>query len=92
MTRSNVGVVGVGVGVAACAVCCAGPIVAILGTIGLAGLGSTSVIGWIGLLGVAPTIVAYIVLRRRQASCAVAATTVSVATPTRRTPQTTETR
>jgi hypothetical protein len=90
MTRPKVG--GVGVGLAACAVCCAGPIVAILGTLGLAGLSTTFVIGWIGLLVAAATIIAYIVLRRRQASCAAPATTVNVATPTRRTPQTTETR
>jgi hypothetical protein len=89
VTRRNSGVVSVGV--AACAVCCAGPILAFLGSLGLAGLASTFVIGWIGLLGVAATIVAYFVLRRRQASCAAPATTVTVAMSTH-SPQTTETR
>ena len=81
-----------GLGVAACAVCCAGPILAFLGGLGLVGLASTFVIGWVGLLVVAATIVAYIVLRRRRASCAAPATTVNVAPPTRRTPQATDSR
>ena len=64
----------VGLGVAACAACCAGPILAVLGGLSLAGLTSTWLIGRSGLAISAVAGLAYLAARRRRASssCATA--------------------
>lgn len=55
----------VGIGAAACAACCVGPLVALLGGFGLAGLASTLVIGAAGLVIAAAAAAAFVVVRRR---------------------------
>ncbi len=69
-----------GLGVAACVACCAGPILAFLGGIGIAGIASTWLIGGAGLLITAVAVIAFIAVRRRQerSTCA---TDPSVPTP-----------
>ncbi len=87
-TREGVGLVGLGV--AACAACCAGPILAFLGGLTIAGLASTLVIG---VAGLAIALVAgtawFIVRRRRRNACrdGAAGGPVSVASPTARAPR-----
>ena len=54
----------VGAGAAACAVCCAGPILGFLAAIGLGTVVGFAVLGAIGLVGVAVGTIA--VLRRRR--------------------------
>jgi hypothetical protein len=80
----------VGLGAAACAACCAGPIVAFLGGLGVAGLLSAAVIGGVGLLVTAAAVGAMAVRRRRRPSCAVPQEVVPVGAPTRRASQTRE--
>jgi hypothetical protein len=79
MTRRD-GVAVIGVGVAACAVCCAGPILALLGAIGLATVLGVAIFGvvaiFIALLAVP------VVLRRGRRRCADPAGPVSVDAPT----------
>jgi mercuric ion transport protein len=58
------GAVAAGVGVAACAVCCAGPVLAILGAVGLGTLAGVATFGVIGLL-IALLAVPVLVGRRR---------------------------
>ena len=74
----------VGIGAAACVACCAGPILAILGGLGLAGVGSTPLIGSAGLAITAGAIVAFVALRRRKTSCPTIDQTTPVAAPQRR--------
>lgn len=63
----------VGLGVAACAACCAGPILAFLGGLSLAGLASSRLIGGFGLVVAAGAGLAYLAVRRgRVAACATA--------------------
>ena len=61
-----------GLGVAACVACCAGPILAVLGGVSLAGIASTWLIGASGLIVAAMAAVGFVLVRRRQthASCA----------------------
>lgn len=59
-----------GIGAAACLACCAGPILAFLGGLGIAGLASTLLIGAGGLLITVVALVAFIVVRRRRTTCA----------------------
>jgi hypothetical protein len=74
-----------GVGAAACVACCAGPILAILGGLGLAGLASTLLIGSGGLVIVAAALTALLVTRRRRNDCPVSdGSPTPVAAPTRR--------
>ena len=77
-----------GIGAVACLACCAGPILALLGGISLAGLLSTAVIGTVGLVVAGAAAVAFLLVRRRrQAACAAdAAEPVPLPTPTRRQP------
>jgi cytochrome c biogenesis protein CcdA len=66
--RENAAIIGVGVG--ACAVCCAGPILAALAAIGLGTAAGLALFGTIAvLLGAA--LVAFVLVRRRRrtASC-----------------------
>lgn len=61
----------VGFGAAACVACCAGPILAFLGGLSIAGIASTWFIGISGLAIAAVAAVAYLAVRRRrqQAAC-----------------------
>lgn len=56
----------VGLGVVACVACCAGPILAVLGGLTIAGLASTLVIGVAGLVVAAVSAVAWLAVRRRR--------------------------
>lgn len=58
-----------GIGAVACLACCAGPIMALLGGLGIAGLASTLLLGAGGLLITASAIAAFIVVRRRRTTC-----------------------
>jgi hypothetical protein len=62
----------VGFGAAACVACCAGPVLAFLGGVSVAGIASTWFIGIGGLLIAAVAALAFIVVRRRrqQSACA----------------------
>lgn len=71
-----------GIGVAACAACCAVPILALLGGLSLAGLASTLVIGTSGLVIAAAATTAFVAVRRRRTpSAARAAGPVPVEAP-----------
>ena len=73
----------VGVGAAACAACCAGPILGFLGAIGLGTISGVLLFGAAGML-VAGVGVAALTLRRRRriTTCATAREAVAVAMPT----------
>jgi hypothetical protein len=74
-----------GVGTAACVACCAGPILAILGGLSLAGLASTLLIGTTGLVVGAAALAPLLVTRRRRNNCPVSDDSPTpVAAPTRR--------
>jgi hypothetical protein len=78
MTKRD-GAAVVGVGVATCAVCCAGPILAFLGAIGV---GTLLGVAMFGVIGFAVALVAVpVLLRRRRRRCTDPATPVPVATP-----------
>jgi glycerol-3-phosphate acyltransferase PlsY len=86
---SKDGVSVLGIGAAACVACCAGPILAFLGGLGIAGVASTLLIGATGLLITVAAVAAIVVMRRRRTSCAVPDDgPVAVAIPTRRAPTT----
>ena len=55
-----------GIGAAACVACCAGPILAFLGGLTIAGVASTAVIGIAGLAIAALAAGASLILRRRR--------------------------
>ncbi len=87
-TRPGGGRTIIGLGALACVGCCAGPILAFLGGLGIAGLASTTFIGGAGLVATAAVATAYLIVRRRR-TAACAATNpdvVPVAAPTRRAP------
>lgn len=63
-----------GVGVAACAVCCAGPILAVLAAIGLGTAAGFALFGTMAIVIVA-ALVAWVVIRRRRRATACAAAT-----------------
>lgn len=86
-TRKKEGLGILGFGAAACVACCAGPILAFLGGVGIAGLASTLLIGAAGLVIAAVAVIAIVLVRRRRTSCAVPKDSgpVEVAAPTRRT-------
>lgn len=76
-----------GLGAAACVACCAGPILAFLGGLGIAGVASTLVIGATGFLITVAAVAAIVVVRRRRTSCEVRDDgPVAVTIPTRRAP------
>ncbi len=56
----------VGVGAAACVACCAGPIVAFLGGLSLAGLVSTFLIGSIGIMIAVLAVAGAVVVHHRR--------------------------
>ena len=64
-TRPRAGRQVLGLGALACAGCCAGPLLAFLGGLGITGLASTTIIGVAGLVVAAVALTAYIVVRRR---------------------------
>ena len=76
----------VGIGAAACVACCAGPILAFVGGLGLAGLASTAIIGAGGLAITAAAITAFFLARRRTTTCAAPIDSVQVDAPSRRLP------
>jgi mercuric ion transport protein len=68
-----------GVGVAACAVCCAGPILGVLAAIGLGTVAGAMVFG-VGVLVVGALVATMVIVRRRRrvAACTVNETDVPV--------------
>ena len=75
-----------GVGAAACVVCCAGPILAFLGGLSLAGPASTLFLGTVGLVVAVGAAVALllVVQRRRSSTFGVDEGPVAVPPPSRR--------
>ncbi len=76
----------VGVGAAACAACCAGPIVGFLAAIGLGTAVGVALFGTMGL-AIAAIVVVILVRRRRRSAACVSNSTVApveISTPTRR--------
>ena len=59
----------IGVGVAACAVCCAGPILGILAAIGLGTAAGFALFGTIAILMGTAAIASVVIRRRRAATC-----------------------
>lgn len=57
-----------GFGVAACVACCAGPILALLGGVSVAGVASAWLLGGFGLVVALLAAVAFVVVRRRRRS------------------------
>jgi hypothetical protein len=55
----------IGVGVAACAVCCAGPILGVLGAIGLGTVAGAALFGTIAIV-IGAAAVAFVMVRRRR--------------------------
>lgn len=69
----------VGVGVAACAVCCAGPILGVLAAIGLGTAAGFALFGAVAIvLGAVLTVLVVVRRSRRAAACGVAETPVAV--------------
>ena len=69
----------IGVGVAACAVCCAGPILGVLAAIGLGTAAGFALFGTLAIV-LGASLAAFVLVRRRRrvAACAVAETPESV--------------
>jgi hypothetical protein len=80
----------VGIGAAACVACCAGPILAFLGGLSLAGLASTAFIGAGGLAIAAGAITAFVLVRRSNTTSATPTQPILVDAPTRRPPSSQE--
>ena len=76
----------VGVGAAACAACCAGPLAAFFAAIGLGTAIGVALFGMIGLAIAAIVVVVLLRRRRRAAACVSDSTNapVEISTPTRR--------
>jgi len=80
--RDGLGIVGIGA--AACAVCCAGPVLAFLGGLTIAGLLGAVAVGVAGIVVAAVAGAGWLLVRRRQARrprCRPASTTSAVAPP-----------
>jgi mercuric ion transport protein len=70
---------------AACAACCVGPILALLGGLSVAGLASALVFGTVGIVvAVGAAVAALLVVRRRSSSRGTEPAAVPVAPPSRR--------
>jgi Ca2+/Na+ antiporter len=82
--REGIGLLGVAT--TACIACCAGPILAFLGGLGVAGLANSLAIGTTGLVIAAAAASAWLLVRRRHRVVAVAASSelVPVEAPTRK--------
>ena len=63
-TKGSFGIVGIGA--AACAACCAGPILAILGGVTIAGVAGTMFVGVASLAVAVVAAVPFVVVRRRR--------------------------
>ncbi|MFM2071567.1 MAG: hypothetical protein RLZZ623_1830 [Actinomycetota bacterium] len=85
--KENVAIVGVGI--AACAVCCAGPILGFLAAIGIGTLAGFAVFGAAALLIGAVAVAVVVVLRRRRRAqvCSDIVGPVTVDEPVVRTPR-----
>jgi hypothetical protein len=79
MSGNREGTALVGAGVAACAVCCAGPIIGFLAAIGIGTAAGAMMFG-VGALVVAAVVVALVIMRRRRrvAACTINETEVPV--------------
>lgn len=89
-TREKNGLSILGVGAAACAACCVGPILAFLGGLSLAGIASAAFIGGAGIVVAVIAGAAYVVVlqrKARSASVVDAGEPVAVGAPTRRSRQ-----
>jgi hypothetical protein len=75
----------VGVGVAACAVCCAGPILGLLAAIGLGTAAAFALFGLVGFLAAIGIGLVMYLRRRRRSTCAPVADVVPVDPPRTRT-------
>ena len=80
-TRDGLGVVGLGA--TACVACCAGPVLAFLGGLSVAGLAGTAFFGVLALLVAIPAAVAFLVVRRRRTAEATPTAAVPVDAPRR---------
>ena len=65
----------VGVGVAACVVCCAGPILGVLAAIGLGTAGAFALFGVVAIV-IGALLIALVLVRRRRRAAACAATEI----------------
>lgn len=82
-TRKAFGILGIGA--AACAACCAGPILGFIAATGLLTVGGLALFGAVGLLVAIPGIALIARRRRRQpATCTASTEPVAVPTPARR--------
>ena len=81
MSSKKDGAAIVGVGVAACAVCCAAPILAFLAAIGIGGAMGFAFFGVTGLIIAAFGIVLYLRRQRRRTTCTPAPQTIELEPP-----------
>lgn len=81
MSAKRENAVVIGVGVAACAVCCAGPILGVLAAIGVGTAAGFALFGTIAILIGAAAASFVLVRRRRRAACAPAEAPVGVPVP-----------
>jgi hypothetical protein len=72
-TKDNATIVGVGV--AACAVCCAGPILAVLAAIGFGTAAGFALLGIVAIV-IGALLIALVLVRRRRRAAACAATEI----------------
>lgn len=83
--RSRLGLFGLGA--AACAACCIGPILAVLGAITAGGMVSARFIGAVGLVVAALAAIAFVIVQRqRRTACRAPAPQPVKVLPTRRIP------
>jgi hypothetical protein len=84
--RRRTGLAGIGAGVAAlaaCALCCAGPLLALLGGVGLLSAAGAVFIPVLAILALAAAVgVIWLLRRRRAAACRIPAGVVELGTPT----------
>lgn len=80
-TRRRDGLSMVGLGAAACVACCAGPLLAFLGGLTIAGTVGTVFIGTAGLVVAVVGAAAFVVVRRRSEPCRPEPGPVAVASP-----------
>jgi mercuric ion transport protein len=75
-----------GVAAAACVACCAGPLLALLGGLSIAGLASTAWLGGLGFVVATIACAGFIAVRRHRGACGQTdGSSVMVAAPTRKT-------
>jgi hypothetical protein len=84
MKRKRDGAAVVGTAAAACAACCAGPIVAFVAALGLGTVAGVLLFGALGLVLAAVGVLIVVVRRRQRRSCAPAPLAVDLELPTRR--------